>query len=74
MKKFFPKLITNVQPRMSLGQKRFNERSSIESRTEEERQEAATDRRREMGRPDYVSERSTPTEGEIVGPSEHKPR
>jgi len=74
MRKLIAKLITNFQPRMTLGRKRFLEQATIESRTEQERQEAARERRRERGELGFVSERETPTEDELRGPSEPSPK
>jgi len=40
MRKLFAKLIANFQPRMNLGEKRFNENEKVERQNAEEREKA----------------------------------
>ncbi|KKT80993.1 MAG: hypothetical protein A3B99_02505 [Candidatus Yanofskybacteria bacterium RIFCSPHIGHO2_02_FULL_44_12b] len=74
IKKLIVRLVTNFQPRMNLGEKRFHEKSAMESLTEKERYDATMERRVEQRGSKFVSERTTPTEGEIRGPSEKEPQ
>lgn len=66
MKKFLIKLVANFQPRMNLGRKRFNEEANMESQLSDERREQIMENRDKK----YVSERTTPLDSEILGPSD----
>lgn len=50
LKKLLAKLIVNFQPRMNLGEKRFNENESIERQNAQEREESEQLRVREERR------------------------
>lgn len=69
-KKIIARLVTNFQPRMNLGEKRFNEEANrsnvLESELARERHEQTMNSRDKK----YVSERTAPNEVEITGPSD----
>ena len=68
IKKFIARLVTNFQPRMNLGQKRFQEEANRENQLSKERhKQMMGDRERK-----YVSERTTPIDEEILGPSDSR--
>lgn len=73
-KKFFVNLISRKESNNYLGRRkeinlseqRFHERSAEESRLAEERHRQIMDSRKHR----YVSERSVPSEAEVLGPSD----
>lgn len=70
IKKIFAKLINFSERREDVSKSAFMADSVEQARMARERHEQIM---RERGEHKYVSERTVPTEGEIVGPSESKP-
>ena len=69
IKKIFAKLMNFSERRENLAKSAFNADRGEQERLARERHEQIM---RERGEHKYVSERTVPTEGEIVGPSESK--
>ena len=70
IKKILAKLVSSWDRMPDVTKQRAN----IESELAEERRQQIMANREAEGRQKYVSERTVPTEGEIVGPSDFKPK
>lgn len=68
IKKFIARLVTNFQPRMNLGEKRFNEERDATREASNYNKEIAAQREQERLR-DHMKKRKEPSEAEILGPS-----
>ena len=69
MKKFFAKLVTNFQPRMNLGRKRFNEEREASEEASNYNKSIAMEHERERLR-DEMQKREEPSDEVILGPSD----
>ncbi len=68
-KKFMAQLITNFQPRMNLGRKRFNEEREVSEEASNYNKQIAMEHERERLK-DQMEKRKEPSEAKILGPSD----
>lgn len=71
LKKLIARLVTNFQPRMNLGRKRFNEEREASEEASNYHKSIAMEHEHERLR-DEMREREKPSDEAILGPSDSK--